>query len=144
MQVETAILAPAAVLAAWTMVVFIVLLMRRMAGFNAAGVKITEMPAGARGVDGEGQMPAMANWVSHNYTHLMEQPTIFYPVVVILALLGDGSALSINLAWAYAGLRVLHSLWQMNVNTIPVRFAFFGLSSLCLVVLSVRAVMMAL
>ena len=61
-----------------------------------------------------------------------------------VALLGDGSALSINLAWAYAGLRILHSLWQMNVNTIPVRFAFFGLSSLCLVVLSVRAVMMAL
>jgi len=144
MQVETAILAPAAVLVAWTMLVFIVLLARRMSGFNAAGIKINEMPAGTRGGDGEAQMPDKANWVSHNYTHLMEQPTVFYPVVMILAMLGDASSLSVSLAWAYAGLRILHSLWQMNVNTIPVRFAFFGLASVCLIVLAVRAVMLSL
>ena len=74
-------------------------------------------------------MADKANWVSHNYTHLMEQPTVFYHVVIILALLGDASAISVNLAWAYAGLRVLHSLWQLNVNTIPIRFALFGLST---------------
>ena len=71
-------------------------------------------------------MPAKANWLSHNYTHLMEQPTVFYPVVIILALLGDGSALSLNLAWAYVVSRILHSLWHGNVNTIQVRFALFG------------------
>ncbi len=88
-------------------------------------------------------MPAKANWLSHNYTHLMEQPTVFYPVVIILALLGDGSALSLNLAWAYVVLRILHSLWQGNVNTIPVRFALFASGSLCLIALAVRAMMQA-
>ena len=78
MQIETAILAPAAVLAGWTMIVFLWLLARRLPAFAAAGVKLGEMPAGARGGDGEAQMPAKANWISHNYTHLMEQPTIFY------------------------------------------------------------------
>ena len=85
----------------------------------------------------------ISNWISHNYTHLMEQPTVFYPVVIMLALMGDNSALSINLAWGYAGIRVLHSLWQANVNTIPVRFALFALSSLCLITLAARAVMQA-
>ena len=103
MQTETAILVPAAVLAGWTMIVFIWLLARRVPAFSAAGVKLGEMPAGTRGVDGEAQMPAKANWISHNYTHLMEQPTVFYPVVIILALLGDNSSLSVNLAWAYTG-----------------------------------------
>jgi len=144
MQIETAILAPAAVLAGWTMLVFLWLLARRVPAFAAAGIKLDEMPAGARGVDGEAQMPAKANWVSHNYTHLMEQPTVFYPVVIMLALMGDNSAFSVNLAWGYAGIRVLHSLWQANVNTIPVRFALFALSSLCLITLAARAVMHAL
>jgi hypothetical protein len=89
-------------------------------------------------------MPAKANWISHNYSHLMEQPTVFYPVVIMLALMGDNSALSVNLAWGYAGIRVLHSLWQANVNTIPVRFALFALASLCLITLAARAVMQAL
>ena len=144
MQIETAILAPAAVLAGWTMVVFLWLIARRMRAFAAAGITVGNMPAGARGVDTESQLSAKANWISHNYTHLVEQPTVFYPVVIILALIGDNSSLSVNLAWGYAGIRVLHSLWQANVNTIPVRFALFALSSLCLITLVGRAVMQAL
>jgi len=144
MQTETAILAPAAVLAGWSMIVFLWLLARRLPAFKAEGVVLGDMPAGARGADGEAQMPAKANWISHNYTHLMEQPTVFYPVVIMLALMGDNSALSVNLAWGYAGLRVLHSVWQANVNTIPIRFALFGLASVCLIALAVRAVVLAL
>ena len=144
MQTETAILAPAAVLAGWTMIVFLWLMARRIPAFSAAGVKLGEMPPGTRGGDGEAQMPAKANWISHNYTHLMEQPTVFYPVVIMLAVMGDNSTFSVNLAWGYTGLRILHSFWQANVNTVPIRFAFFGLSSLCLIVLTARAVMQAL
>ena len=144
MQTETAILAPAAVLAGWSMIVFLWLLARRLPAFKAAGVVLSEMPAGARGADGEAQMPAKANWISHNYTHLMEQPTVFYPVVIMLALMGDNSALSINLAWGYAAWRILHSLWQANVNTIPIRFALFGSASACLIALAARAVLLAL
>ena len=143
MEIETAILAPAAVLAAWTMIVFLWLIARRMPAFAAAGIKVGSMPAGARGVDTEAQLCSKANWISHNYTHLMEQPTVFYSVVIMLALMGDNSALSVNLAWGYAGIRVLHSLWQANVNTIPVRFALFALSSLCLITLAARAVIQA-
>ena len=73
----------------------------------------------------------------------MEQPTVFYPVVIMLALMGENSALSVNLACGYAGVRVLHSLWQASVNTVSVRFALFAILSLCLITLSVGAVMQA-
>ena len=85
-------------------------------------------------------MPERVNWKSHNYPHLMEQPTLFYAVVVVLAVAGDTSVLNTNLAWAYCGLRVLHSLWQGLFNTIPVRFLLFLLSSLCLLALAINAV----
>jgi hypothetical protein len=85
-------------------------------------------------------MPAKANWVSHNYTHLMEQPTIFYAVVIILALAGDSSSASIALAWAYTGIRIAHSLWQGLVNIVTVRVVLFTLSTFCLLALAVRAV----
>ena len=48
MQTETAILAPAEVLAGWTMFVFLWLLARRIPAFNAAGIKLGDMPAGMR------------------------------------------------------------------------------------------------
>lgn len=46
MQTETTILAPAAVLAGWSMIVFLWLLARRLPAFKAAGVVLGEMPPG--------------------------------------------------------------------------------------------------
>jgi len=39
---------------------------------------------------------------------------------------------------------VIHSLWQAVVNTIPVRISLFLISSVVLVVMAVRAVMLTL
>lgn len=44
MQTETAILAPAAVLAGWSMIVFLWLLARRLPAFKAAGVVLEICP----------------------------------------------------------------------------------------------------
>ena len=85
-------------------------------------------------------MPASVNWVSHNYTHLMEQPTIFYAAVAVLAIAGDTSAVSFGAAWAYTGLRIVHSLWQGLVNIVRVRIVIFTLSTISLWVLAIQAV----
>jgi hypothetical protein len=45
----------------------------------------------------------------------------------------------VYLAWAYVGLRVLHSLIQATVNIVLYRFIVFTLSSLCLIGLTVHA-----
>ena len=100
--------------------------------------------AGGRGQDIDPQLPPITAWKSHNYAHLMEQPTLFYAVVVLLTLVGQGDGLNAQLAWAYVSIRIAHSLWQALVNTIPLRFGLFVLSTLCLFALSLQLVMATL
>lgn len=137
---QAQILAPAAVLVVWSLIVLLWIIPARF----GAVAKMTDKSAlpkkiGVRGNDLEGVLPDKANWPAHNYTHLMEQPTVFYPTVLILAVMGPG-ALDVALAWTYVGLRILHSIWQNLVNTIPVRFGLFITSTVALIVLAIRAV----
>lgn len=132
-------LAPAAVLVAWSLVMMFWMAGVRLPAMKKAGVDMGARPGG-RGQDLEGAVPPPVNWPAHNYSHLMEQPTIFYPTVVILALTGAG-AVDVALAWTYVVLRIAHSLWQATVNKVPLRFVLFMLSSFALVALAIRAVM---
>jgi hypothetical protein len=134
------ILAPAAVLVFWSLIVLLWMTATRFPAFAKAGLKMGEAEPGSRYVDVESIMPTRVNWKSHNYTHLMEQPTIFYAAVVILALAGEGSGINASFAWAYVGIRVVHSIWQATINIIPVRVTLFTLSTLCLWVLAFNAV----
>jgi hypothetical protein len=135
------ILGPAAVLVLWSLVVLAWLILTRFPAFDKAGINIATAPVGGRYADLEKDMPAQVNWVSHNYTHLMEQPTLFYAAVAILALAGDSSAISVGFAWGYTMIRIAHSLWQGLVNVISVRIVLFAASTVCLWVLAVRAVL---
>ena len=138
-----AMLAPAAVLVAWSLVMLLWMGRARFAAMARAGVDLRQARPGGRGQDLEPVLPPSVMWKSHNYTHLMEQPTLFYAVVVILALSGGG-ATDVRLAWAYTVLRVIHSLYQATVNRVPVRFALFLVSTLVLIALAVRAVLLTL
>ncbi len=138
------ILAPAAVLIVWSLLVLLWMVSTRLPALSKAQIDLGTAEPGARGSDLEASLPSVVNWKAHNFTHLMEQPTLFYAVVGVLALAGAGDGLNAQLAWAYVGIRVAHSLWQGMVNTIPVRFGLFALSSLCLIVLAIRALMATL
>lgn len=141
---QAQMLAPAAVLAAWTLIVMVWIIPARFGAIGKLEDKsVLPKGDGLRGGDLDPHLPAKATWPAHNYAHLHEQPTVFFAIVVILAIMGP-SGTDILLAWAYAGLRILHSLWQILVNKIPVRFALFLLSSIALVALAVRAVMVTL
>jgi len=101
---------------------------------------VKDFPAGGRGRDLEGILPPEVVWKTHNYDHLMEQPTIFYATILVLVVIDQGVGTNTALAWAYCLLRIVHSLWQATVNTVgPVRIGLFTLSTTCLVVLAVRA-----
>ena len=137
---ETTILAPAAVLVLWTLIMMLWMLGTRLPALSMAGMGLSKMPAGGRGQDVDGIVPQSVAWKSHNYTNLLEQPTIFYAVVGILTLAGQGHGVNTMIAWAYVALRIVHSLWQALVNTIPIRGGLFLLSTLCLLALSIHAV----
>lgn len=91
----------------------------------------------------QAKLPAQVRWVADNYNHLMEQPTIFYAVVIALVLLGGDGTLNTQLAWLYAVLRVAHSLVQALVNIVVIRFGIFITATLVLLVLAVRAALIA-
>ena len=133
------ILAPVVALVAWTLVVMLWMIVARGAEFRRLGIKPGTIPDGSRGVDLEGKAEPSAQWKSHNYNHLMEQPTIFYAVALSLALMGFGGGINYWLAWGYVGLRIVHSLIQCTVNVVRYRLAVFALASLCLIGLTTHA-----
>lgn len=138
---DSNILAPAAVLVVWSLVMLVWTAVTRFPAMAKAGIVPRNNPPGGRGQDLDAVLPPSVNWKSHNYTHLMEQPTLFYATVIILFLVDQSTETNIGLAWAYTALRVAHSIWQATVNTIiPVRFGLFLLSTACLVALSINAV----
>ncbi len=140
-MIRAEILTPAAVSFLWTLAMLIWLAVSRFSGVKATPKEeLRKLPrVGGRGEDLEKVLPAKVNWVSHNYTHLHEQPTLFYATVGILALTGQGNGLNAKLAWAYVGLRIAHSVWQALVNTVNIRFALFIASTLVLLTLAINA-----
>lgn len=136
---DKAILAPAAVLIAWSLFMLLWMAAVRFPAMAKTKVDLGAQPGG-RGQDLEGVIPDKVNWKAHNFTHLMEQPTIFYAAVLIIAVAGTATDLMVNIAWGYTILRILHSLWQALINTVPVRFGIFVLATICLIALSVHAV----
>lgn len=132
------ILAPIVALVAWTLVMMVWMMAVRLPALKKAGIDMSKASGGHPGIL-DGKIPDKAQWPAHNYIHLAEQPTLFYAVALTLALLGQGNGMNATIAWAYVGLRVLHSLVQATVNKISLRFPLFVLASLALLMLTVHA-----
>lgn len=137
---DTSILAPAAILVVWSLLMLFWMAGARLPAMSKAGIDLGTA-VGGRGVDIDPNVPPSVAWKSHNYAHLMEQPTIFYATVMILAIAGAATPLLVSVAWAYTLLRVAHSIWQATINKVNIRFVLFLLSTLCLLFLAVHAVM---
>lgn len=134
------ILKPVAVLIAWTLVMLLWTVALRLPAMKRAGIDLGTVRGGRPG-GLDGVIDEKAQWPAHNYIHLVEQPTLFYAVALLLAVAGAGGGLNATLAWAYVGLRILHSLIQATVNIIRYRFLVFALSTLVLLALTVHALM---
>ncbi len=132
------LLAPLVALVAWTLVIMAWMAVTRLPAMKRAGIDVFKL-VGGRGQNLEGVIPDKVQWKSHNYSHLLEQPTIFYAIVLTLAMMGMDQPINVYLAWGYVGLRMLHSLIQCTSNIVRFRFPLFGLASFCLLGLTVHA-----
>lgn len=136
MQPHSPILAPVVALVAWSMVMWLWMYLTRIPAIQKMKMKLdSQAPRGEQ----MNTLPANVRWKADNYNHLMEQPTTFYAVALALAIAGAGGGINLELAWAYVGLRVVHSLVQALVNKIELRFSIFFLSSLVLIALTYNA-----
>lgn len=138
MPIHSPIFAPAIALVLWSLVMLAWLAVTRLPAMARAGIPLTTI-TGSRGVNLEGVVPDRVNWKSHNYAHLMEQPTIFYATVVILGVTGAGDGVNLQLAWGYVALRIVHSVVQATWNRVAVRFTLFSLATVALLVLAINA-----
>ena len=133
---QVVMLQPVIALVLWTFVMWGWMYATRLPAIRAARMRLD--PSAPRGVQ-MNELPPRVRWKADNYNHLFEMPTLFYAVAITLAGIGDGSGLSVGLAWLYVALRVVHSVFQSLVNRIEVRFVLFASSSLVLFSLAVRA-----
>ena len=132
------ILQPVVALLAWTMVMWVWMYATRIPAMLKAGIDAKGM-VGSTGASLRAQLPENVSWKADNYNHLHEAPTLFYAVAIVLAIIEQGDGFNTVLAWAYVGLRVLHSIVQSTVNRVALRFALFALSSLALMALILHA-----
>jgi hypothetical protein len=136
------ILAPVVALVAWTLLIMFWMVVTRFAAMKRKGISLTGRVGGRGGAQLEGVVEDEVMWKAHNYMHLVEQPTLFYAIAMVLAVGHAGGGYSEILAWAYVALRVVHSVVQTTVNIVVYRFALWMLGSLALVGLVVQAVRM--
>ena len=131
------LIAPVMALVAWSLAVWLWMYLQRLPAMSKAGIKPQDaaFPGSLNG------LPAGARQAADNYNHLMEQPTIFYAAALAIQVGGHADGWALHLAWAYVTLRVLHSLVQVTVNIVNLRFLLFVLSTICLAVMVVRELM---
>lgn len=133
-----ALLLPAAVLVAWSLVVWIWMVATRVPAMQKARIHPEKAKHTRSAV--YDVLPSEVRQVADNYNHLMEQPTIFYALVMVLAVSGEATVLDAGFAWAYVGLRIIHSLWQNTRNVVMTRFYLFIASTLILFPMTGRAI----
>ncbi|MEM8500953.1 MAG: MAPEG family protein [Pseudomonadota bacterium] len=136
METSVQLIQPVIALVIWSMIMWLWMYATRLPAI--ASSKMEMDPTAPAGVQ-MSQLPPRVRWKADNYNHLMEQPTLFYAVALSLAFLGANTEANVYAAWAYVGLRVIHSLFQALVNKIELRFAIFFLSNIPLVVLLYNA-----
>ncbi len=141
-MIQADILKPVAVLAMWTMIMWIWMYATRIPAINKLP-KPTEPGADQGWTPAmlEALLPREIQWKAHNYNHLHEAPTVFYAVALALAITGQGDGLNAQIAWAYVMLRIVHSVYQSTINKVVPRFLLFVLSSLCLIALTLHLVL---
>lgn len=106
----------------------------RLPALRQAGLSLQDA---AHAIDLDRRLPSSVRRVNDNYNHLMEAPTVFYAMVLAIVGLGLADARLAACAWAYVGLRVLHSLVQATFNRVAVRAVLYGASWVALSMLIV-------
>lgn len=133
-----ALMQPLMALGLWTVLMFVWMYIKRIPAMAAANLP----PDAAQHPGDLNKLPSDARQAADNYNHLLEAPTLFYAVVLGIAAVGHADAIFVGLAWTYVGLRVAHSLVQVTINRVMVRFTFFFLSWVVLAAMIGRELLM--
>ena len=122
------------VLVLWTLIVIVTNLFRRMAAVRRGHANLSQYQL-------LNELPAELQAHKNHIANLFEVPVLFYVICLYLEMKELVDTPFLALAWAYVGLRILHSLVHVTFNRVEVRASLYILSNISLVVIWVRAVL---
>jgi hypothetical protein len=118
---------PCAAMVGLTALVWLKLYADRLGEMRARGVDPQQL-ATVRDAAGKLERTAAAD----NFRNLFEVPVLFYLLCVALVMTGSSTAGFVAAAWAYVGLRAVHSLIHVTYNRVVHRFLAYVASTLLL------------
>lgn len=84
---------------------------------------------------------APPEWIerpTRTFNNLMQAPTLFYVVALLMIVLRKIDASQVSLAWIYVATRAVHAAIYILFNYVPLRFAFYAASCITLAVMWAR------
>jgi hypothetical protein len=129
-----AILYPMFGLALWTVLVLLLIPIARIGAARRGEVGANDFRFGE-----SSRVPQAVSIPNRNYMNLLEAPLLFYVVCLVIYVAGLSSGIALYLAWAYVGLRAVHSAIHLTYNNVIHRLAAFAVSNGILAALWVLA-----
>ena len=131
---QTAIFFPVFALAAWTFAILLLIPYKRIKAVSQKQLVVDDFKLGE-----SKNVPPNVSLPNQNYTNLLELPVLFYVVCLVLYVTNSVDAMAIYLAWAYVGLRLIHSVIHLTSNNVFRRLIVFAMSAFVLMAMWVRA-----
>ena len=123
-----------------TLIVWVVLFIKRIGFMQTHQVDVAEMKAPE---DTRRLIPGAPSAPADNLNNLSELPIVFYAVCFYLTVFTQVDQLHVICAWVFVGFRAVHSLIHCTYNTVMHRFMANLISSIALWVMVVRAFLAA-
>src|SRR5262245_4835482 len=128
-----AIFGPVSVLAVWTGVVLTMTGAKRF-----LAVRARRLHSDAFRLGESKDVPYDVAIVNRNLMNLLEMPVLFYVACLSFYVTRHVDAGGLALAWAYVGLRLVHSLIHLTTNRVRQRLMAFAASNVVLIALWFR------
>lgn len=130
---QTNIFLPVSVLALWTLLVLGLVPVRRFAAASQKKVTSDDFRFGE-----SANVPGDVAIANRAWMNLLEAPLLFYVATLIFFVTQRVDDMVVTLAWAYAALRIIHTIIHVTYNKVFHRLTAFALSNVVLVTIWIR------
>ncbi|MEO1202932.1 MAG: MAPEG family protein [Pseudomonadota bacterium] len=137
MNAPDAILAPFLGMMLLTLAVWVTMYTRRIHYMVTHRVHAQRMTTPERVAE---LIPEPVAGAANNLKNLFEIPVLFYALCLYLYVTASANSVDLALAWAFLGLRTLHSIVHCGPNIVMLRFVLYASSSLLVWLMLARAV----
>lgn len=127
----TSILLPVLIQVSLTLVMFLILGVRKTKAIKSGGVDREKTALN------NSAWPEEVVKVSNNIANQFQTPVLFYILAILFYITNTVSMLVLVLAWVYSISRLLHGYVHISSNFVPARFLIFTIGVICLIALTV-------